>query len=442
MTLEELRAKLREKTTGLDALKTKALGDGGTEADLKAWNDELAAIELISKQIDAMLRDASLRAETSGKDANSSVSGGTGVKPQVKEKLSVEKKFGLVVQGIVKARRGEATSVHDHINKEGYGQFADEFYGNQQKALNASIGANGGTLIPPNMANEITDILYPTTAFLQLKPMSIPMPNGTYEEPAGASGASSSWTAEMQPSAASEPGFRDIKMSAKTLTSLVPMTRNFMDFTLPSAVSWVQRNLTMSMSIEMDKGLIRGDGTQNAPLGIYKIPGIGVYLAQTYAPGKTPTLAQIDALAQRLTTHLTTRNIPMASAKWVMTERVRAWLATIRNGFGVLVWPELEGDNPKWKGRPVAVTTNLPENLGVNGDYAELALIAGDYVLHGDVGAMEMLYSQEGSVMINGQMYSGIQHRMGFLVAAQMTDVNMRYLSAAAVAPDVEWGAA
>lgn len=441
MTLEELRKKLREKTQGLDALKTKAFADGATAADLDAFNGGMDEIEGIQKQIDAMLREIKVRA-FNAQDANTSTDEPQRtVHAQAKKTLKIEDKLGLVVQGLVKQKRGECSGVYDHIEKSGYGQVADEVFGLNVKALNSSIGVNGGFLIPPNMANEITDLLYPTTAFLRLGPMPIPMPNGAYEEPAGATGASASWTAEMQPATASEPTFRNIKMSAKALTSLVPMTRNFMDFTLPSATSWVQRNMLTVMSLEYDKGLIRGDGNANAPLGIYKLAA-GQYSTATYSANtKTPTIAQIDATALALQTHLSKNNVPMGSAKWIMTNRVRAWLATVRNSFGVLVWPELEGENPRWKGYPVLVTTNLPENLGGSGDLAELAFVAGDYVLHGDVGAMEMLYSQEGTVVINGTVYSGIQHRMGFLVAVQQTDVNLRYLNAAALATDVQWGA-
>ncbi len=444
MTLEELRKKLREKTQGLDAIKIKAFAADATEDDRKSFDTAMDEIDGIVRDMKSLEREIQLKA-ASAEDANRGIGDNSGERaPAVpKKSLKTADKIGLVVQGLIKSKRGECAGVYDHIEKSGYGAVADEIFGMNAKALNASTGVNGGFLIPPNMSNEITDLLYPSTSFLRLNPMAIPMPNGTYEEAAGATGASSSWTSEMQPSQASEPTMRQLKMSAKALTSLIPMTRNFMDFTLPSAVSWVQRNMLMTMSIEYDKGLMRGDGNQSAPLGLYKIPGIGSYsTAKWGADGVAPTLAEIDATAAGLSLHMSTRNVPMASAKWVMTERVRTYLSNVRNGFGVQVWPELDGETPRWKNRPVLVTTNLPENLGVTGDQAELALVAGDFVMHGDVGAMEMLYSQEGSVIINGQMFSGIQHRMGFLVAVQQTDVNLRYLASVAVANDVRWGAA
>ena len=99
----------------------------------------------------------------------------------LKKSSKTADKIGLVVQGL--DRRSAASGVYDQDGSPGYGAVADEIFGMNAIALNASTGVNGG-FYPAEHVERDHGSPRPPDVVLWLNPMAIPMPNGTYEEAA------------------------------------------------------------------------------------------------------------------------------------------------------------------------------------------------------------------------------------------------------------------
>ncbi|ENU2135518.1 phage major capsid protein, partial [Salmonella enterica] len=97
---------------------------------------------------------------------------------------------------------------------------------NDQKlaaVINTSADS-GGALIPQNMRNEVIELLRDRTIVRKLGARSIPLPNGNMSVPRLAGGSTAGYVGEGRDVKASGASFDDVKLSAKTLICLVPVS--------------------------------------------------------------------------------------------------------------------------------------------------------------------------------------------------------------------------
>lgn len=463
--LKKLRAALAKKVDELKTLRDGLLdGDG----NFKALSDEdKTKSEALKKDIEALkaeiAEEEALEAEaaktTQPADEKTNKNGGTEIElksnPEARRSSFAQARDGKMTRGVLKAalimigvaakERGLVENPLDVIRAmDGGDTLADEIEW-EARSMNASIFSAGGAVVPSYASQEIIDFLYPSTAFLQLNPMRIPMPNGNFTQPGGASQATAGYGEELANAAATEPTFREIAMVAKELSALIPMSNQWLDFSLQGAMAFVERHLDRVMSVTMDSKFLRGDGQQGNPLGIFKIPGIGTGgVGGTYSDATKPTQAEVDKVVRDMILDLTGvgNNVNIRSAKWIMTTRVMGYLADMTDGNGNYIYRELQGDSPRFKRLPVIETTNLPENLGGNGDAAPLGLVAGDHVLMGEAGDMTMSVSKEASYYdANGVMRSAFQRKETLLLGVMRHDVTIDQVKAITYTEDIRWGA-
>jgi HK97 family phage major capsid protein len=444
MSLAKLRATLAEEIKALKPLTAAAEKDGASDDDfaaLEAANNNIAKIEgriaVLENSIAASARAAKAASPHVGDLDDGDDDPAPRIPAQVRQRLTSSEKIGAVVIGLVRAKQ-YGGHVLKNMEDAGFARIANDLDA-ARKALNVSGAGSGGFLVPSNFANTIIDILQPATTILQAGCMPIPMPNGTYEEPAGATGASASWTGEGKPMTASEPTFRTIKMSLKRVTGMVPMTGDFMRFTMPAAQGWVERNLRLEMSKAVDRGLYRGDGLQNGPLGLYEIPGISK-AAVSIATGTSPTAVNVRRELRGMINAIVDANVNRMGAKWVINETTFGYLQDLKTPGGENPeFPTLQAGNPTLMGFPVLINQNLPGNLGV-GNESEISLIAYPQIYLGEGDGMEMRFSDETAVVINGQTISAPQNDLGIIFANMRADITTRYLQAIAVRTGVQWG--
>ncbi|CAJ1391695.1 unnamed protein product [Effrenium voratum] len=351
-------------------------------------------------------------------------------------------KVGLVMIGIAAKARGIVDDPLKAIRDAGHATLADEL-AYEMRSMNASIFTEGGAVVPSFMSQEIIDFLWPKTVFLRLNPNRVPMPNGSYEQPGGASKPTAGYGQELANAPATELTFRGISMVAKELSALIPMSNQWIDFSIQGAQAFVERSLRRVMSTTMDQKFLRGDGQNGAPQGIFNIPGVGTGgVGGTYSDATAPTQAEVDAVTRAMINDLATRDVNLDSAAWIMTERTRGYLEDLKDGNGNYVYAGLQMENPTFKRRPVIDTTNLPENLGGSGDAAPLALVAGDHILMGEAGDMELSVSREAAYRdANNVVQSAFQRKETLLLGVMRHDVTVEHVEAITVTEDIRWGA-
>lgn len=436
--LEKLRARLKELTDALAAIEAK---DTLSAEDIEAVTKHTAEVEEVEKQIETLEKAEAARARAA-KPANQPVSDDAAPAAPA-QKLKTSEKIGLAIAAMAKAHvEGEGNgrkAAFKQLDDAGFGEVAREFeLAAKKRALNSAGAAAGGILVPENMANEIIDILRPATTFLQGMPRRVPMVGGVYKVPAAASGASAGWRGEGKAISASEPTFKDINMSSKFLDSLVPLTNQLIRFSLPDVRGWVEMDMAQAMGTELDRAAYLGTGTVHQPLGISKIPGVTRNAAQGAA---TPTVAQIEDDAATAELAMMNVNLPMLGAAWVMSPRTFIFLQNQRDGNGNRYYPELQLASPRWRNKPVLVTTQIPVNGGDTTDETEIMLVAFGHVFYGEGMGITFAVSNEASYTAGATTVSAFQNDLTLIKASMEADVDLRYLQAVSVITACRWGA-
>lgn len=437
MTLEQLRKALADLVKGLDALKTKALADGATKDDTDALEKALKDVEDIEAKI-ALAE----RAEDTIKRASRPAS--DPVAPVAKKDKPTEtaQKVGLVMAGMIKAYKdsglkgGRAALIG--LKELGHEALADELE-ISQRALNSVNGAQGGVVIGENFAPDIIPLLYPMSSFMAGGPREIPMPGGNYRQAGGAAGASASYRGEGTDIAVSQPTFRDIRMSAHLLAGMVPITNQLIDYSLGAAESFARDDLASVMSTTMDTKAYLGLGINDDPLGILNLPGTYSTAATN---STTPTQAQVDADARKLTTRFARYPALQQGLAWRMSVHTAAYLADMTDGNGNYIYPEMRGARKVWKGLPVEVAGTFPENLGGGTNETYLALIAFGHILYGNAKGLTLAISDQASIAagVNGALVSMFSTDSTAIRATMEHDFSSRYVEAAAYLSAVKWG--
>lgn len=438
-TLEELRAALKSLIEGLDAIEKAAQADDATEEQVSAFDKALDDIDALKAEIKRAERAQKARADAAqpagaGLDHNS----GQKAAAVVKELGDDVLKTGLVIMAKASVHRGAYKTIEDALETNGYGQIVAEI---GEKSLMAGNAASGGFLVPDTMSSEIIEFLRPQTAFLRGNPRRIPMPNGSFTQPGGATGASTGYGEELANASVTEQTFREINMTAKELKTLIPVSNQFLDFSLSSARQFVEQDLRDSASETMDAKMFRGMGTNGEPLGLFNIPGIGSAAA---TDSTTPTMANIDSDLRKAINGLVARTNPvnLAGAAWVISRRILGYMEDMRDGNGNFAYPTLQGDNKTLKGIPVLDTTNIPENLGAGSNEGFISLVAFPHVLFGEAGGTDVAVSDSASYTRGGVTYSAFQRGETLMKITQRHDVGLRHVHAVFVLTAVKWGAA
>lgn len=442
--LEQLRSKLNELDGAIDAFDATLKDADGKYRDLTEGEQEklstfAADRDKLEKQIadtEALIKSKAATAKPASAEPSDT--------PRItsEEKLDKGAKVGLVVAAMVRAHvednaRGERAMLKA-MSDMGYPVFAREFDAMRKKAMSSTSASAGGVLVPETMSSEIIDLLYPATTFLQGGPVRIPMPAGNYKQPAGASGATASYKGEGGLAGVSQPTMREISMSAKMLSAIVPVTNQLIRWSLPSVQQFVNNDLSMALGVRMDLAAYRGDGTADTPLGITNIPGV-------YSTGATnsttPTYTNIDSDAAKLELVMENVNLPMVNVAWVMAPRVAKYIENLRDGNGNKVYPEMSGETPRFRRRKVLITSQIPTNLGGGTNESAIYLIAFGHVLFGETMAMQFSISDQATVKNGSETLYLWQQGMTAVKAEMEHDFDIRYQEAVGVLSAVKWGA-
>ena len=440
MNLAQLRARLKALTGELDVLTTK---DSMTAEDISAIEAKTVEIEEVEKSIGILEKAEAAKARAAVPANAPAETTERTVPAQVKKELTTAEKIGTMVFCMAKSYKEDGArgpkATFKTMEAAGFGELAKEFAAAQQRALNSGSASAGGVLVPEDMSSEIIDILRPSTTFLRGNPRRISLANGAYKLPAAASGATANWRGEGKPIQVSQPTFKDINLTAKFLDAMVPLTNQLIRWSLADVRAWVERDMSLEMGTKLDYAAYFGAGTQHTPLGITNIPGV---FRVSALGGTAPTVAQIETGARAAELAMEGKNLPMMSAAWIMAPRTRTYLADLRDGNGNRYFPELQGANPTWRGRPVMSTTQVSIVGGGSTDETEILLVNFDDIYYGEGAGISFGVSTEATyINANGQAVSAFQNDLTLIKASLEADVDMKYLEAVSVIEGVRWGA-
>ena len=387
---------------------------------LKAQDDKLAAELLCAEDIEkrkaAMARPVTL----------------PGLAPVAAQAAKPEDKgvrFARIVRALA-AANGSAYLANQIAESWGdSGLFANQ---------NMGGGAAGGFLVPEDVAGEIVELLRPTSVIMQSSPMVVPMPNGNLTMNRVTQGATVGYIGEQQDTPATGVEFGQLRLSAKKLAALVPVSNDLLRAASVAVDRVVRDTLVEDMALGMDLAFLRGAGGQFTPLGL-RNQLVGTAFAASNILNVTAgnTLASITGDLGRMELALLNANVPMTRAAWLMSPRTMMRLRNIRDGNGNPAFPEVQSGT--LRNKPIRWTNHIPNNLG-GGAESELYLVDFAHVVVGEHMGIEVAMSTEAAYRDAGNNLQAAFSRDETLMRTIMQhDIGLRHLPAVAVMTGINW---
>lgn len=305
-------------------------------------------------------------------------------------------------------------------------------------ALNTLTPGAGGVLVPQNMAREVIELWRPQSVVRRLGARSLPLTNGNITLPRLKGGAVVGYIGSDTDIPTTGQTFDNLKLSAKKLTGLVPISNDLLAYsgTSPNVDKLVVDDLTGAMSSREDKAFIRDDGTSDTPKGL---------LAWALAAAKIvasdgATLQKIETDLNKLILCLESVNANMGAPGWIMSPRTFRFLEGLRDGNGNKVYPEMA--QKLLKGYAVGITTQVPNNLGTGSNASELYFVDFNDCFIGEDEALLIDYSKEATYKDDqGNMVSAFQRDQTLVRVIAKHDFGPRHVESIAILIGVTWGA-
>lgn len=309
---------------------------------------------------------------------------------------------------------------------------------NDQKlaaVINTAAGS-GGALVPTNMQNEVIELLRDRAIVRKLGARSIPLPNGNLSIPRLAGGSTASYTGEGKDVKASGASFDDVKLSAKTLICMVPVSNQLIGRAGFAVEQLILSDIISGIATREDKAFLRDDGTNDTPKGMKKVAeDAGRIVAWS---GTDYSLNALDAYLDSMILKVLDGNSNMLNSGWGMSNRSYMKLMGLRDGNGNKVYPEMA--QGILKGYPVLRTSAIPVNLGTGGNESEIYFADFSDVLIGEDGAMTVDFSKEATyVDADGQMVSAFARNQSLVRVITEHDIAFRHLEGLVLGTKVTW---
>ena len=284
-------------------------------------------------------------------------------------------------------------------------------------------------------ANEIIELLYPSTVIYSLGARRLGMANGNLNIPKIKTGSRALFAGENRAISRSAPKFGNLKLSAKKLTALIPMSNDLLRSTNFDNDVIVGQDVTKQMALGVDYGALLGTGGEFQPLGITKNKGvlnIDVTSIDTEYSSNQGVLTA--AFPNYLVASVLKNNVYADGLGFVFNTSVEQFFKSLRDEVGGFIFAKEMNENGTLVGYPYK-TTNLLETTGgktqiVFGNWNDLVI--------GEQGALEIETSREGSWTDDaGNLVSAFENDQTLIRAINNVDTGLRHDESFAVATKV-----
>jgi len=286
------------------------------------------------------------------------------------------------------------------------------------KALSATTPSEGGFLVREDYSNEVIPLLLSKTAVMELGARKVPMPNGNLNLPKLTGGSSAYYQGESQNATKSQQTFGNIKMSAKKLVVLVPISNDLIRSSSPAADALVRDDIINQAKLKIDYTAMYGAGTAYTPLGIKSS------ITATYS---CSTAAISADLPGSLVGALMNANAPMISVGWIMNALTWSTFYNLKTTTNQYIYRD-EMRNGKLEGYNFKVSNQITTaNSTAGSTYFDIFF--GDFseFLFGEEMSFELMASNEASYFDGTQLQSAFSLDQTILKITCKHDMALRH---------------
>ncbi|MEZ5564919.1 MAG: phage major capsid protein [Gammaproteobacteria bacterium] len=246
----------------------------------------------------------------------------------------------------------------------------------ERRALAEGTLSAGGYSVPTPLAAAIIDRLRAKTAVFRAGATTVPMTSATLSLARLDTDPVASWHSENGNISDSDPTFSEVKLTARTLTSLVKSSKELIEDSLNLGDA-LTNAFARSLAIKVDQAALVGSGTPPEPKGLMTATGVNEVAMGT---GNGASIADFSKLvALRLAMDNANAELPTG---WIMAPRTLAALAGMQATDGHWLAPPDYLRSNAWQGGsilepgtnanmpPWLTTTSVPVNqtLGTSSD--------------------------------------------------------------------------
>lgn len=303
-------------------------------------------------------------------------------------------------------------------------KYSDEDMSVEFKALSATVGSEGGYLIPEVYADQIIELLYPKTVIFELGAQKVPLANGNLTIPKMTAGSRATWGGEKRKIGASSPAFGNIKLSAKRLQAIIPQTKELLMSSSYSSDQMFANDLMRRMQLGLDYGAFYGRGEEFEPLGIMNNENIEVLDAKKMDKELADANGVITAdLPVFVRSKVFMKNIDDSSAGWAMNSMLEGIFMNMKTSTGAYIYRD-EMISGKLMGFPYKVSNQI----AVKNKMTELVFGNWSDMLVGDQMGLETYTTLDGTwADENGVEHNAFDENMAATRATMYDDIGVRH---------------
>ncbi len=305
-------------------------------------------------------------------------------------------------------------------------------------ALSTVTPGSGGVLVPENFSTSMIESLRPKSVIRSMGAISLPLNNGNLTMPRVIGNTQVSYIGTEEDIQVTDMQFDDLKLSSKKAAAIVPISNDLLAYAgvNPRIDGQVNSDLAVSMGLSEDLHFIRSAGGGSLPKGLrYWAPAGNVLPAPAGS-----TLAIVDLYLGSMMLRLESANVDLTGCGWIMAPRTIRWLQSLRDGNGNKAYPEI--DLGLLKGYKVALTTQIPTNLGAGGNESEIYFVNFADCFIGEDTTLSIAISTEASYKdANGNTVSAFQRDQTLIRVISKHDFGPRHVESVAVGTGITWGA-
>ena len=312
-------------------------------------------------------------------------------------------------------------------------------------AAAASSAVDGGYALQGTFSAEIIELLRPIAVVRSLGPNIVPL-DGTYTQNRLIGGAAGGYIGENKDIPASKGKLGQLKLSAKKLAALVPVSNDLLRREGgASADAAVRDDLMISLANTEDVSFLRSQGSQYSPKGMryWVLPSNLIQASSLAGLDGGPLVQAVKSDLGKLKLALRSANVRFIRPGFVISPRTEYFLQNLLNSQGFPVF-EAEMATGKLNGYPYRVTTQLPENLTVSGVTNCTEIYFADFadVTIGDAPQIGIEFSTEASYIdpTTGSLVSAFSQDQTVMRVIIEHDLGMRHQEGLAILNGVTWG--
>lgn len=316
-------------------------------------------------------------------------------------------------------------------------KFSDIEMAREFKALSVTSPADGGYLVPEVYANEIIELLYPSTVIYSLGARKLGMANGNLNMPKQKVGSRALFAGENRAISKTAPKFGNLKLSAKKLTALIPMSNDLLRSSNFDNDVIVGQDITKQMALGVDWGALLGTGGEFQPLGIANnknVLNIDTSTLDNYLKDEKGYLTA--SFPNYLVALVLKNNVYADGLGFVFNTSVEQYFKSIRDKVGGFIFADEMNKNGTLVGYPYKTT-----NLITNSTDGKTKIIFGNWndLVIGEQGALEIDTSREGTwTDDSGNLISAFENDQTIIRAINNVDTGLRHDESFAVATKVK----